>query len=75
MRESTGEITGVYVDKYWILLDWSVGGYVPNVSPARLPNGCANVRLGHCADAGYAQVGLAGWLYPKLAACADVGIA
>ena len=57
MSESTGEITGVCVDRYWILDVCNVGGYVPNVRPTRLPQFCENVRLGVCAEAGNAQVG------------------
>ena len=52
ISESTGLITGVWVDKYWILDVWSVGGYVPNVSPIKLPKLWLNVKLGHCAEAG-----------------------
>ena len=37
MSESTGEITGVWVDKYWMFDVCSVGGYVPNVAPIKLP--------------------------------------
>ena len=31
MRESTGDITGVCVDKYWMFEDDTNCGYVPNV--------------------------------------------
>jgi hypothetical protein len=56
MRESTGEMTGVVVERYWILVDCRVGGYVPKVKPRRFPNGCAKVKLGHCEFAGNSHV-------------------
>ena len=75
MRESTGEMTGVWVERNWILVDCRVGGYVPNVCPTRLPHGCENVRLGHCGLAGKFHVAFDGLTYPRFVASVAVGIA
>ena len=74
INESTGDITGVEVERYWMLLDWVVGGYFPNVCPIRLPNGCPNVNDGVSGDTGYDHVAFDGFTYPKLDAWASVGI-
>ena len=37
IRLSTGDMTGVCVDKYWMFEDDTNCGYVPNVRPTRLP--------------------------------------
>ena len=74
IKLSTGEITGVEVERYWTLVDWTVGGYVPNVKPIRFPNGCPNDNDGVWGDTGYVQVAFAGLVYPKLVAWASVGM-
>ena len=53
IRESTGLITGVCVERYWILVDCWVGGKFPNVKPMRFANGCPKLKLGVTADTGY----------------------
>ena len=68
MSESTGDITGVCVLKYCMLLDCVVGGYVPNVCPMRFAKGCPNVKDGHTAVWGKSQVASAGLRYPRFVA-------
>jgi hypothetical protein len=61
INESTGDISGVCVERYWILVDCREGGYVPNVKPMRLANGWANVRLGHWGVVGKFHVAFVGF--------------
>jgi hypothetical protein len=60
IKESTGEMTGVCVERYWILVDCRVGGNVPKVKPMRFAKGCENVKLRHWALAGNAHVAFDG---------------
>jgi hypothetical protein len=75
ISESVGVLTGVSVDKIWILVGCGFAkGYVPNVNPRRLPKDCPNVSLGVWATKGNAHVAFDGFTYPFAVASDSVGI-